>query len=473
MRNTPFLSNFAEEIGYEPTPGQTRAIEGITDFVLNQFQDEIFVLKGYAGTGKTTLIGSLVRVLGKYRKKSVLLAPTGRAAKVLANYSGLSAVTIHKKIYRQKKVVDGFSEFSLDRNLHRNTIFIVDEASMIANQSLELSVFGSGRLLDDLISYVYSGIDCKLILCGDTAQLPPVGLEISEALNSDLIGGYGFEVRQTELTEVVRQDLESGILMNATSLRNKLGQEVAGSYPNLVTGSFTDFIRLSGSDLIEQIQSSYDNPGLEETMIVCRSNKQANRYNQGIRNRVLWREEELSPGEQLMVVKNNYFWLKDEEEVDFIANGDIVELIKVLEYRDLYDLRFARVQIRLKDYRNLEFTCWVLLDTLLVDSPAMSREAMKELFFKVMEDYQPMKGKKNRMDAIREDPFFNALQIKYAYAVTCHKAQGGQWQHVYVDQGYITEDKLDRDYYRWLYTALTRSTSKLFLVNFKEEFFSS
>lgn len=471
MRNSHFLSDFVAEIAYKPTEGQSTAIIDIADFVWNKFQDEIYILKGYAGTGKTTLIASLVKVLKRHNRRAVLLAPTGRAAKVLANYSGHSALTIHKKIYRQKKMVDGFAEFGLDRNLHKNTIFIVDEASMISNQSMELSVFGSGRLLDDLISYVYSGIDCKIVFCGDTAQLPPVGLDISEALNPSLIQTYGFDVKHSVLTDVVRQDKKSGILHNATSLRTQLSGEVKGVFPNLNSEGFTDFIRLSGNDLIDQIQSSYDNPGMDETIIVCRSNKQANRYNQGIRNRVLWREEEISPGDQLMVVKNNYYWLKDEDEIDFIANGDIMELIRVLEYKELYDLRFARVMVRLKNYRDLEFSCWILLDTLTVETPAMPRDAMKEFFFKVMDDYQHVKGKKHRTDAVREDHFFNALQVKYAYAVTCHKAQGGQWEHVYVDQGYITEEKLDRDYFRWLYTAVTRSSSKLFLVNFKDEFF--
>lgn len=471
MRNSRFLSDFIAEIAYKPTEGQSTAIIDITDFVWNKFQNEIYILKGYAGTGKTTLIASLVKVLKRYNRRAVLLAPTGRAAKVLANYSGHSALTIHKKIYRQKNMVDGFAEFGLDRNLHKNTLFIVDEASMISNQSMDYSVFGSGRLLDDLISYVYSGIDCKLVFCGDTAQLPPVGLDISEALNPSLIQSYGFEVKHTVLKDVVRQDKKSGILYNATSLRTQLSGEVKGVFPNLNSEGFTDFVRLSGNDLIDQIQSSYDNPGMDETIIVCRSNKQANRYNQGIRNRVLWREEEISPGDQLMVVKNNYYWLKDEDEIDFIANGDIMELVRVLEYKELYDLRFARVMVRLKNYRDLEFSCWILLDTLTVETPAMPRDSMKEFFFKVMDDYQHVKGKKHRTDAVREDHFFNALQVKYAYAVTCHKAQGGQWEHVYVDQGYITEEKLDRDYFRWLYTALTRSSSKLFLVNFKDEFF--
>jgi exodeoxyribonuclease-5 len=471
MRTSPFLSDFVANIGHEPTAGQHEASQRLTDFIFNDFQDEVFILKGYAGTGKTTLISALVKVLKLHRRKAVLLAPTGRAAKVLSTYSSSAAFTIHKKIYRQKKVVDGFAEFSLDKNLHRNTVFIIDEASMIANQSLELSIFGSGRLLDDLITYVYSGVGCKLILCGDTAQLPPVGLDISEALDKNIIESFGFEVRQSALNEVVRQEKESGVLLNATLLRKRLSDGLCDHYPALRKGQFEDFVRVGGQELIESIQSSYDNPGLEETIVVCRSNRQANKYNQGIRSRILWKEEELTPGEQLMVVKNNYYWLKDEEEIDFIANGDIVELRRVLEYRDLYDLRFAKVSLRLKDYRELDFTCWILLDTLAEESASMSRDKMREFYFKVNADYQHVKGKKHRLEAVKEDEFFNALQVKYAYAVTCHKAQGGQWQHVYIDQGYITEEKLDREYYRWLYTAITRTSSRVHLVNFKDDFF--
>ncbi|MCD6346704.1 MAG: AAA family ATPase [Bacteroidales bacterium] len=470
MRTEQFKKEIITKLRHDPTAGQISAIDGLCHFTLNDFQDEIFVLCGYAGTGKTSLIASVVKSLNTYRKKSVLLAPTGRAAKVLSGFAGASALTIHKKIYRQKKMVDGFAEFGLDRNLHKNTLFLVDEASMIANQSLELSVFGNGRLLDDLISYVYSGVGCKLVLIGDTAQLPPVGLDISDALDPSVLEGYGFEIRHHELTDVVRQSVKSGILENATSLRVKMKDLVGNVYPGLNSVDFEDFRSLSGVNLIDEIQSSYDKPGMDETMIVCRSNKQANRYNQGVRNTILWREEEISTGDQLMVVKNNYYWLKDEDEIDFIANGDILEITRVLEYKDLYDLRFARVVIRLKDYRDLEFTSWILLDTLTVNGPALNRDSMRDFFFKVMQDYQYVKGKKHRMDAVREDQFFNALQVKYAYAITCHKAQGGQWKNIYIDQGYITEDKLNLDYYRWLYTAITRATEKVYLVNFREEF---
>ena len=445
-------------------------ISGLANFVIKQNEDEVFVIRGYAGTGKTSLIASLVKTLKDKKAKTVLMAPTGRAAKVLSGYSNHPAMTIHKKIYRQKKVKDGFAEFSLDRNMHRDTLFIVDEASMISNQSLDLAIFGSGRLLDDLVAYVYSGAGCKLILIGDIAQLPPVGLDTSEALDPKLMAGYGFPVRRGELTEVVRQALSSGILANATLIREKLQRNEPG-FPGLKVDSMQDVIRISGENLVESIEMSYDNPGMDETIIVCRSNKQANRYNQGIRNSILWKEEELSVGDQLMIVKNNYFWLKDEEEVDFIANGEVAVINKITAYQELYGLRFADVNLSLIDYKNLDFDAKIILDSIKVESASLSRDVMKDFFFQVMADYQHIKGKRRRTDAVRENPFFNALQVKFAYAVTCHKAQGGQWKHVYVDQGYVTEDRMDRDYYRWLYTAMTRATEKLFLVNFKDEFF--
>lgn len=472
MRESHFHKEYQDNLGHTPTVPQERAMQMLESFVMSDFQDELFLLLGFAGTGKTTLIAALVKQLKKIRKKTVLLAPTGRAAKVLASYAGHPALTIHKKIYRQKKVVDGFGEFSLDNNLHRDTFFIVDESSMISNQSLDLSVFGSGRLLDDLITYVYSAVGCKLILVGDTAQLPPVGLDISEALNPDVLEGYGMEIRECLLDQVLRQSRESGILENATLLRTRLSSDEIHHYPPLEAGG-DDFKRVSGNDLLEQIQSSYDRVGMDDTIIVCRSNRQANRYNEGIRARILWKEEELTIGEQLMIVKNNYYWLKEEQEIDFIANGDIAEIVRIHQYKNLYDLRFARVTLRLTDYRDLEFECWILLDTLSSETASMDRESMREFFFKVMEDYQHVKGKKHRMEAIREDPFFNALQVKYAYALTCHKAQGGQWSHVYVDQGFMDESRLDREYYRWLYTAITRASKQLYLVNFKEEFFSA
>lgn len=458
-----------EKLDHVPTKGQELLIGRLASFITG-LSDEIFLVRGYAGTGKTSLVAALVRTIRQGKGKVVLLAPTGRAAKVLSFYAGHPAMTIHKKIYRQQKIREGFAEFSLDRNLHRNTVFIVDEASMISNQSLDLAIFGSGRLLDDLVSYVYSSPGCRLILIGDDAQLPPVGLESSEALNPEILSGYGFPVVVSELQEVVRQALSSGILANATGVRESLGSE-SGWYPKLREYGDRDVIRISGENLIESIERSYDNPGMDETIIVCRSNKQANRYNQGIRNNILWKEEELTVGDQLMVVRNNYYWLKDTEEVDFIANGDIAVVNRIMGYKELYGLRFADVNLRLVDYKDMDFDAKIVLDSLMVENSALDRDTMKDLFFRVMEDYQHVKGKKNRTDAVREDPYFNALQVKFAYAVTCHKAQGGQWKHVYIDQGYVSEERLDREYHRWLYTAITRATEKLFLVNFRDEFF--
>lgn len=457
-------------LGHEPTDGQNRLIAALPGFVLGR-EDKILVIRGYAGTGKTSLVASLVRTLSVYRLKSILLAPTGRAAKVLSSYSGSPAFTIHKKIYRQKKVVEGFGEFGLDKNLHKNVLFIVDEASMISNQSLELSPFGSGRLLDDLISYVYSGLGCKLILIGDDAQLPPVGFEQSDALNLNYLTRYGFPVEEHCLQEVVRQAQDSGILFNATKLRQRLNQkEDQGGFPELVSGTFTDFIPIKGDVLMEELERSYSTVGIQETMVVCRSNKLANRYNKGIRDMILRYEEDIRYGDLLMVVKNNYHWLRDAPEIDFIANGDILEVVRTRGQKELYDLNFRDLLLRFTDVRDIEFEAKVMMDTLLAESPALDRDRMRSFFSAVAEDYQYMKGKKHKSDAIREDPYFNALQIKFAYAVTCHKAQGGQWKHVYIDQGFISEERIDREYLRWLYTAITRATEKVFLVNFRQEF---
>jgi len=467
MISGSFALQISNNLGHEPTEGQSRLIDSLPGFILSR-DDRIFVVRGYAGTGKTTLVASLVRTLAAYRMKSVLLAPTGRAAKVLSSYSGYPAYTIHKKIYRQKKMVEGFGEFGLDRNLHRDTLFIVDEASMISNQSLELSPFGSGRLLDDLISYIYSAPGCKLILIGDDAQLPPVGFEQSDALNLEYLSRYGMPVEEHCLREVVRQAGNSGILFNATYIRNKLSEnpEIKG-FPGLTTGSFNDFTLIHGDTLMEELERSYSSVGIDETMVVCRSNKLANRYNKGIRDLILKYDEEIRYGDLVMVVKNNYYWLKDSPEIDFIANGDILQVMRNRGEKELYDLKFRDLMLRFTDFRTIEFDAKVLMDTIFADTPALDRERMRNFFAAVAEDYQYMKGKKHKTDAIREDPYFNALQIKFAYAVTCHKAQGGQWKHVYIDQGFITEEKTDREYYRWLYTAITRATEKVFLVNFR------
>jgi len=457
-----------QNLGHVPTSGQEMAIHALGNYLFIR-EDRIFLIKGYAGTGKTSTVASLVKSLTHYRYRTVLLAPTGRAAKVLSRYSGAPAYTIHKKIYRPKKVIEGFGEFNLDRNLHRKTLFIVDEASMISNLSLELSVFGSGRLLDDLISYVFSGSECKLILIGDDAQLPPVGFDQSDALEPKYLQRYGFPVDEYYLDEVVRQTIDSGILFNATKLRKKIKPDVHG-FPGLMSGKFTDFISVTGENLTDMLESSYNRVGQEETIVLCRSNKLANRYNKGIRSMILKYEEDIRMGDLVMVVKNNYHWLKESEEVDFIANGDILEVNRVKGSKELYGFDFRDLDLRFTDYRIMDFDAKVILDTLYSDGPALDKDRTRSLFSAVSEDYQFMKGKKHKADAIHEDPFYNALQIKFAYAITCHKAQGGQWKHVYIDQGWQTEENLNREYYRWLYTAITRATEKVFLVNFKDEF---
>ncbi len=469
MFKEDFHGLLVKNLGHIPTDGQEQVIQALGGYLFAP-EDRILLIKGYAGTGKTSLVASLVKSLVHYRFRTVLLAPTGRAAKVLSRYSEADAYTIHKKIYRQKSSVEGFGEFSLAPNLHRNTLFIVDEASMISNQSLDISIFGSGRLLDDLISYVFSGSGCKLILLGDDAQLPPVGFDQSDALDPKYLERYGFPVDEYYLDEVVRQTLDSGILYNATRLRKKIKPDVHG-FPGLTSDKFDDFVSVTGETLTDSLESSYSSVGQEETIVLCRSNKLANRYNKGIRSTILQYDEDIRMGDLVMVVRNNYHWLKDSPEVDFIANGDILEIQRVRGTRELYGFDFRDLQVRFTDYRVMEFEAKAMLDTLYSDGPGLEKDRTRKFYADVSEDYQHMKGKKHKNDAIREDPFYNALQLKFAYAITCHKAQGGQWKHVYIDQGWQTEENLDREYYRWLYTAITRATEKVFLVNFKPEFF--
>jgi len=461
-----------QNLSFQATIDQEKLIEELSDFILNDDEHNIFLLKGYAGTGKTTVISALVNAFKKLRLKSVLLAPTGRAAKVLSAYSKKAAYTIHKKIYRQKSSKDGFGIFTLDVNLHSNTIFIVDEASMISNATSENSVFGSGRLLDDLTNYVYNDKRCKLILVGDVAQLPPVGIDISPALDAKQLKTFGFDVIEYNLKQVVRQQEGSGILSNATNIRNLISNENY-NFPKINTEGIIDIERINGTELIETISNSYDKIGYEDTIIITRSNKRANQYNKGIRNQILWREEEISAGDFLMVVKNNYYWIDENEKIDFIANGDIAEIIKINKYTERYGFRFADVTLRLIDYGDVEIDCKIILDTLDINSAALSMEDNKNLFYNVLEDYQHLKTKKKQYQGVREDEFFNALQVKFAYAITCHKAQGGQWKNVFLDHGYITEEMMDKEYLRWLYTAFTRPTEKLYLVNFNKRFFDN
>ncbi len=469
MRDTTIYNSLCKNLGNTPTNDQSEALKKIASYIVENNNDKIFLLTGYAGTGKTSVISAIVKTLDLLRMKSVLLAPTGRAAKVLSSYAGKSAFTVHKKIYRQKSMKEGIGSFVLDRNLGKDTFFIVDEASMISNSSTDGSVFGSGKLLEDLVEYVYSGTDCRLILVGDTAQLPPVGSFLSPALDPDALKEFGFGLITAELKEVVRQSETSGVLMNATQIRFQIAERTLDK-PKLDCINFNDVIRLSGEELIEEISSAYGTCGLEGTIIVVNSNKQANRYNQGIRNRIFFREEEISPGDIVMVVKNNYSLATVEDPDRFIANGDIAEIKKIRKYEDLYGFRFAEMELWFPDYE-MEIKSKVMLDVLQMDTPALPSERNSELFKNIQADYLHLKTRQKQYMAVREDPYFNALQIKFAYAVTCHKAQGGQWERVFIDQGMFNRNEITIDYLRWFYTALTRSTDRVYLVNFSDDFF--
>ena len=454
---------------YDPNRQQHELLQMLAAFVLDEHNDTLFLLRGYAGTGKTSLVGALVKALAQLQSKVVLLAPTGRAAKVFARYAGHPAYTIHRRIYRQKSYSPDMEGFLVGENLAKHTLFIVDEASMIANSSGEGAVYGTGRLLDDLVEYVYSGEHCRLILLGDTAQLPPVGQERSPALDAAVLKGYGLNVWEYELREVARQAAESGILSNATRLREEM-EQVPLPMPRLQVKGFPDVEALSGEYLVERISDSYDRVGLDETIVITRSNKRANIFNQGIRNQILYREEELTAGDLLLVAKNNYFWGKEYKELDFIANGDVARVVRVARRTELYGFHFADVLLYFPD-REVEMDARILLDTLSSDSPSLTREQQEALFTQVMADYYDLTTRREKFKRLKTDPWFNALQVKYAYGVTCHKAQGGQWKHVYIDMGYIQQGAaLSLDFYRWLYTAFTRATEKVWLVNVSEQF---
>ena len=470
MRDTIIYNNLVKNLGNIPTDDQSVALKKIASYICDNNNDVIFLMTGYAGTGKTSVISSIVKTLDLLRMKSVLLAPTGRAAKVLSSYSGRPAFTIHKKIYRQKSLKDGIGSFKLDRNLSKDTFFIVDEASMVSNNSSDASMFGSGRLLDDLIEYVYSGTECKLILVGDTAQLPPVGSVLSPALDQSFLSGYGFGLISCELRQVLRQSESSGILMNATRIRLQIA-DAELVHPAVDCYNFNDIRRITGEELIDEISAAYGSCGLEGSIIVVNSNKMANRYNQGIRNRIFFREEEVSPGDMVMVVKNNYYILdEDEDGAGFIANGDIAEIRKIRKYEERYGFRFADMVLKFSDY-DLEVESKVMLVVLSLDSPALPADRNKELYQAVLADYLHLKTRRKQYSAVREDPYFNALQVKFAYAVTCHKAQGGQWERVFIDQGMFNRNEITIDYLRWFYTSLTRSTDRIYLVNFSDQFF--
>ncbi|MCK9256044.1 MAG: AAA family ATPase [Bacteroidales bacterium] len=461
-----------EGIDHIPTQDQALAINELNNFLTSKEKHCVFLLTGFAGTGKTTLISALINALNKNKIKTVLMAPTGRAAKVLSSYSKKPAFTIHKCIYRKKSSKNSDNKFNLNFNNHKDTIFIVDEASMISNQDFSESIFGSGRLLDDLFAFVYNDNNCRLILVGDSAQLPPVGTNLSPALDYNYIEAYGFQVYKSNLSEVVRQDQDSGILENASNLRLNLESKNI-SLPKLKT-SLPDVEYITGSDLLEELESSYSKYGEDETKIICRSNKTALQYNLGIRNRILWRDEEISQGDQIMVVKNNYSWLAENEKIDFIANGDILEVKRIGRTQEIYGHKYIDLSLQFVDYPEIEIDAKAILDSLHSEKAAMDNDYYKNLYQLLQEDYSEISDSKKRQEKILEDPFFNALQVKFAYAVTCHKAQGGQWKSVFIDHGYINFDELSEEgiyaLNRWLYTAITRASEKVYLVNFAKQF---
>lgn len=468
MLSDYFIQRLSENLPYVPTEEQAGLVARLAEFLWDDNVPSVFVIKGYAGTGKTSLVGALVKTLEAFERACVLLAPTGRAAKVFASYAAHPAYTIHKKIYRQRAFTGDFTGFQLAHNAHKNTFFIVDEASMIANETAEGAHYGSGLLLDDLFDFVYSGAGCRLILLGDTAQLPPVGQVRSPALDEEYLRRYGYPVYSCELTHVVRQVEESGVLFNATRLRNAM-QENPLPVPSIAWRRFPDVSLVGGDELVEVLSSAYRRDGMDETIIVTRSNKRANIFNQGIRNRILYREEELASGDLLLVARNNYFWSEKYEKLDFIANGDVARVVRVRRVCEMYGFRFADVVLYFPDYEE-EMEAKVILDTLHSESPSLTAEENTRLFNAVMEDYADVPSKRERLKRLKNDPWFNALQVKYAYAVTCHKAQGGQWANVFIDMGYLRPDMLGLDFYRWLYTAFTRTTGRLWLINVSPDY---
>lgn len=456
---------------FELSGEQAILADQLCDFFFSQDVLELFVLNGYAGTGKTTLLSAFVNALKEVKGKSVLLAPTGRAAKVFSNRSGQPAQTIHKKIYRKETVPGGGVQLVVPPNLHTNTIFFIDEASMIGDYSLRNDGSVSPRnLLEDVINYVYSGKNCKIIFIGDVAQLPPVGSDFSPALNQEYLSQHysRLTILGFQLKNVLRQAEGSDILINATQLRSA----PENTFPKFSIGSNKDLIRLPGDELQDALDSAFSKYGRDETIIITRSNKRANLYNQQVRSRILWYEEDICGGDLVMVVRNNYFWLDDTSQAGFIANGEIMEIERISGREEMYGFQFADARVRLVDYPKMgSIEVKIMLDVIYEDTPNLSRDKMKELFYAVERDYAFERNKKKRYECIMADPYFNALQVKFAYAVTCHKSQGGQWACVFLDQGFLTEDLLDQNFFRWLYTAFTRSTEKLYLINFDNAFF--
>ena len=469
----PFKKQLLKSFQFEPTQLQLLLFERLSEFIFSTNKETLFLLKGYAGTGKTSTVSTVVNNLWRAGKKAVLLAPTGRAAKVIANYSNRQAFTIHKKIYYPKKNKSGNVSFTLQANKHSDTLFIVDESSMLANADNESKLFENGGLLDDLMTYVYNGKNCKLVLIGDTAQLPPVKLETSPALEMDtLVFNYQKEVTEIELTEVMRQHQDSGILINATNLREQIQFENIGGF--MFNLDHPDLIRLEdGYDIEDAIQTAYDDDGVEDTAFIVRSNKRANQYNQQIRSKIRGLDNEITTGDYIMIVKNNYFWLDKDSEAGFIANGDICEIMEMRKTKSLYGFNFAEVTVRMIDYPNQKpFETVLLLDTLSSETPSLPYEASNRLYQEVSKDYDHLSSKYKKMLAIKNNKYFNALQIKFSYAMTCHKSQGGQWKTVFVEQQYLPNGQ-DIGYYRWLYTAITREQVKLYLIGFKDDFFES
>ena len=470
MTINEFIDKIVAKFGFPPTADQQLALETFGRFLATRASQPVMIMRGSAGTGKTSLVAAMVKTLLSLNQKVMLLAPTGRAAKVLALNAEHPAFTIHRKIYRQKSFG---GDFNLNDNLHTDTLFVVDEASMISSYSTSDMSFGSGNLLDDLVRFVYSGRNCRMMLVGDTAQLPPIGEDESPALINHVIEGYGLTLFECDLREVLRQSASSGILCNATHLRHLITHDSATELPKITFDGFADIRIMPGNELIESLSSSYSRKGIDDTIVITRSNKRATIYNNGIRNSVLDREELLCAGDQLMIVKNNYYWTEKLDASSgapaFIANGDRATVVRLRNYRELYGFHFVDAILRFPDYDDFELETTILTDTLQTDAPALTREQSEALFSAVEEDYFDLSRKADRMKAVSEDKYFNALQVKYAYAVTCHKAQGGQWSHVYVDQGYMTDDMLTPDYIHWLYTAFTRATETLYLVNWPKE----
>ena len=470
MLSTHISHQIYAKLSFEATNNQKKIIEKLSEWLAEGDTNSIFLLNGYAGTGKTTIIASFVAAIRDLGIKPILLAPTGRAAKVLSHYSNYEAHTIHKRIYRERTITDYESRFSLDYNREKGAIFIVDEASMLSNSSGENAAFGSGSLLDDLVEYVRSGKGCRLMLVGDDAQLPPVGSDISPALDPVELSHYG-EVCYATMDEVVRQSHDSGILFNATMLRCMLENRIH-EIPHFDM-SYPDFRRVEGGELLEELQDCYDRFGRDETIVITRSNKRANRYNEGIRRHTLSAEEEIESGDMLMIVKNNYFYAERDKEspMSFVANGDVARLRRIRRFEEFYGFRFAEATLQFPDYNDYEMQVKVLLDTISSESPSLTREQSHQLFMEVEKDYEDIKSKAKRYRAIRENEHFNAMQIKFAYAVTCHKSQGGQWRAVFVDRCLFGDETMSRDMLRWLYTAITRATDRVYLVNFDERFF--